>query len=119
VSLITKAGLLSWNSLLYEPAIVSKFKDKRLLRLRNSVLDAFVGSHEVVHLIPSWRISARQIKAARAILFYGCGFGQQRVKLSIMAEYYPALSSNFANPFVVRRLFAKLEFVFWIVMELH
>jgi hypothetical protein len=36
-----------------------------------------------------------------------------------MAEDYPALSRNFANPLVIRRLFAELEFVFWIVVELH
>jgi hypothetical protein len=69
-----------------------------------------------VHLVPSWRTRAWQIKTARTVLLNRGGFRQKRVKFPIMAKYYPALRRNLANPFVVRCRLAEFELAFWIVV---
>jgi len=106
----------SWDHLLNEATVVFEFEYKGFLCARYSILDTRVGSHEIVQLIPRWRISARQVKTPRRVLFDRCGFGQEGVKFSVMAENYPSLGRHLAYPLIVRRLFAKLKFVFGVVM---
>ena len=72
-----------------------------------------------MHLIPSGRIGARQIKATRVVLLDGRCLGQEGVKLPIVAEDYPALLCYFADPFVVGNRLTESELILWIVMILN
>jgi hypothetical protein len=59
------------DRLLYKAAAILKLEYVGFLRLRYAVFDAFIRSHEVMHLIPSGRIGAGQIKTSRIVLFDG------------------------------------------------
>jgi hypothetical protein len=74
-----------------------------------SIFDALIRPHEVVHLIPSWRISARQIEATSIVLLYCGNLWQKRVKLSIAAKDDPSFRRNLADPFVIWRRLRKLK----------
>jgi hypothetical protein len=69
-----------------------------------------------MHLIPSGRIRARQIKATRVVLLDCRCLRQEGVKLPIMAEDYPALPCYFADPFVVGNRLTEVELILWIVV---
>jgi hypothetical protein len=86
-----------------------ELKNKGLLRIHYSVSDTFIRSHEVVHLIPGWRIGTGQIEATGAVLFDSGNFRQERVELSIMAKDNPSLRRNLANPLIIRSRLRKLK----------
>jgi hypothetical protein len=69
-----------------------------------------------VHLVPSWRTGAGQIKTTGVVLFDRRGLRQEGMKFPIVTENYPTQRGHLADPFVVGRRLAELELVFAIVV---
>ncbi|MHC2250052.1 hypothetical protein ACVJH7_009359 [Bradyrhizobium elkanii] len=102
-----------------EAAGAHQFENERSLCRHYPTHDPLIGSHEVMHFVPSRQTRSGQIEASGIVLLYSGCLRKKGMKLAIMAENYPAFPRNFANPFIIRSLVAESEFVFRIVVVLN
>jgi hypothetical protein len=84
----------------------------------NALSDPLMRPHESTHFVPSGQACPREIETSGTVLLDGRTFGQDRVKLSVVAKHDPTLCCNLGQPFVIRRFLSEFELAARVVVIL-